>query len=917
MKRILSILVLLVCCTGLMAQNTIGNGNGKGLPFFRNFLNEEYGAHNRNFDILTDKKGRTFVANFEGVLVYDHANWQVFHTPNVNRVLCLYKDDKENVWFGGFNVLGYINEKDYDLHVHFIVSDSIRRDVGEVDKICQDKKGTICFHTSNGDTYIVKDNKDVKQEVEADLFPSQPSMTWKGYKVNYSMDMNGITILCLENNGLVFLRDDKVLQALTTKNGLCSNNISKLWWDKERGIIWATSSNGLFCIQGTHELTRYQDSDGIQGEVTNIKRVGPQTLMVGTIEGLFIQEGNTFKQFPQIKQACWHMDRSKQGHVMAATAQGLYIYDKGKLYQVTNHHTLSVLIESEDHVLTGEVGGVHRHYRNGKDELLSTLPNVIRMEYDENGTLWVLTVDGDVYSMDKGEKEFKRGNSKRMSILLNYTDRTGRHWTTLDNGLGVKVAWKDNKETFLATRIKAFKDFTVQTVHADSAEVWLGGNFGMIRLNLPYCDTEPPYVPKMYLRHVEQDGRDLEFTMAPDFEHPIGKTLYSYRLTDNGKWSDWGTDQNENLYQLSFGNYELQARCMDAYGNIVESDSFKFYIPYPFYMSWYANLFYLIVLGFLVNLFFRWRTRRIVEQNTKLEETVKKRTKQVIEQKDEIEQKSHELEKTLVQLRDTQSQLIRQEREATVGKLIRGLVDRILNPMNYINNFSHLTRELVKDLREDVDEEKEVMKKENYEDAVDIMGMMEENLSKIEDHGLSTSRILKAMEEMLNDHPETPHPIDVNAALNLCVERTKEKYYKEDIEKLGIEIETELSDKPVKALGQAEWMTRTFMSVIQNSIYAIHRKAAKYPGYKAKIKVSLKKEGDMAVVNFYDNGIGIEKHIQQSIFDPFFTTKPTNEASGLGLYFCQRAMQEVGGNIEIESVKNEYTDCKITLKLVD
>ena len=405
--------------------------------------------------------------------------------------------------------------------------------------------------------------------------------------------------------------------------------------------------------------------------------------------------------------------------------------------------------------------------------------------------------------------------------------------------------------------------------------------------------------------------------MATDFEHPVGKTLYSYRLKENDKWTDWGTDQTENLYQLSFGDYELRARCMDAYGNIVESETYKFHIPFPFYLSRYALMFYLLVIGLLIHQFLRFRTRRIMAQNEKLEETVKKRTKQVIEQKNEIEQKSHELEKTLVKLRDTQSQLIRQEREATVGKLIRGLVDRILNPMNYINNFSHLTRELVKDLREDVEDEKESMQKENYEDAVDIMGMMEANLAKIEEHGLSTSRILKAMEEMLNDHPETPHPIDVNSALHLCVERTKEKYYKKDIEELGIEIETELSDKPMKAMGQAEWMTRTFMSVIQNSIYAIRRKAAKFPGYKAKIKVSLKKEDGMAVVNFFDNGIGIEKQIQQNVFDPFFTTKPTNEASGLGLYFCQRAMQEVGGNIEIDSVKNEYTDCKITLKLVD
>ena len=918
MKRLFYILVLLMACTSLTAQNSISSqGNGKGLPFFKNYLNREYEAHNRNFDILTDKKGRTFVANFEGVLVFDHAEWQVFHTPNVNRVLCLFKDDKENVWFGGFNVLGYIQDKGYDLSIHFIVNDSIRRDVGEVDRIAQDRQGNICFHTSEGNTYMVKDGKDVKQDVQKGLFPTQPPITWNNYKVDYSMTVDDITIYCLENNGLVFLKNNKVLQTLTTRNGLCSNNINKLWWDKERGTIWGTSSNGLFCIQGTHELTRYQDSDGLQGEVTSIKRVGPQTLLVGTIEGLFIQEGNSFKQLPQIKQACWHMDRSKQGNVMAATAQGLYIYDKGSLHQVTNRHTLSVLIENEDHVLTGEVGGVHRHYRNGKDELLSTLPNVIKMEYDDNGTLWVLTVDGDVYSMAKNEKEFKRGDSKRMSILLDYTDRTGRYWSTLDNGQGVQVEWNRGKETFLATRVKAFKDFTIQTVHADSAEVWLGGDFGMIRMNLPYCDTEPPYIPKMYLRHVEQDGRYLEFTMATDFEHPVGKTLYSYRLKENDKWTDWGTDQTENLYQLSFGDYELRARCMDAYGNIVESETYKFHIPFPFYLSRYALMFYLLVIGLLIHQFLRFRTRRIMAQNEKLEETVKKRTKQVIEQKNEIEQKSHELEKTLVKLRDTQSQLIRQEREATVGKLIRGLVDRILNPMNYINNFSHLTRELVKDLREDVEDEKESMQKENYEDAVDIMGMMEANLAKIEEHGLSTSRILKAMEEMLNDHPETPHPIDVNSALHLCVERTKEKYYKKDIEELGIEIETELSDKPMKAMGQAEWMTRTFMSVIQNSIYAIRRKAAKFPGYKAKIKVSLKKEDGMAVVNFFDNGIGIEKQIQQNVFDPFFTTKPTNEASGLGLYFCQRAMQEVGGNIEIDSVKNEYTDCKITLKLVD
>ena len=919
MKKILSILLLLLCCTGVMAQKDLAaQGNGKGLPIFRNILNKEYGAHNRNFDVLVDRKGRVYVANFEGVIVYDYSTWDVFHTPNVNRVLCLHMDDKGTVWFGGFNVLGYFVEKNYWLEMVTVVNDSIRRDVGEVDQISQDKFGRIYFHTSQGDTYAVKENKEVVKDRDPGLFTPKEEIKWNGHNVDYYTSIDGISIYCLENQGLVFLKDGKVLQALSTRNGLCSNNVSKLCWDKERGNIWGTTSNGIFVIQGVHELTRYTDTDGIQGEVTSIKRVNPKTLMVGTLEGLFLQEGNSFRQLPQIRQACWNMDRSKQGNIMAATAQGLYVYARGGLHQVTNRHTLSVLVENEEHVLTGEVGGVHRHYRNGKDELLSELPNVIKMEYGEKDTLWVLTVDGDVYSMAPGQKDFKlQENSTRLSVFLDYTDRTGRHWTTEENGLGVKVTWKDGKQTHLATRVKAFKDYNIHTVHADSTEVWLGGDFGMIRMNLPYCDEQPPYAPKMYFRYAKNEGRNLEFAMGSDYEHPLKKTLYSYRMTTDGRWSDWGTDLDLDLLQLSYGDYQLRARCIDAYGNIVETGDFKFRVPFPFYLSWYANLFYLLLASLAVWAFLQYRTQRIREQNLKLENTVRKRTAQVMEQKNEIEQKSHELERTLVKLRETQSQLIRQEREATVGKLIRGLVDRILNPMNYINNFSHLTRELVKDLRNDVEDEKDVMSKENYEDAVDVMGMMDTNLAKIEEHGLSTSRILKAMEEMLNDHPETPHPIDLNSALNLCVERTREKYFKKDIADLGIEIETELSDKPMKVMGQAEWMTRTFMSVIQNSIYAIHRKAAKFPGYKAKIRVSLKKDGELAEVHIWDNGIGIEKQILKSIFDPFFTTKPTNQASGLGLYFCQRAMQEVGGNIEIDSVKNEYTDCKITLKLVE
>ena len=96
-------------------------------------------------------------------------------------------------------------------------------------------------------------------------------------------------------------------------------------------------------------------------------------------------------------------------------------------------------------------------------------------------------------------------------------------------------------------------------------------------------------------------------------------------------------------------------------------------------------------------------------------------------------------------------QLIRQEKMATVGTLIKGLVDRILNPMNYVNNFSHMSIGLVKDIKDNLDDDQENMTSDIYEDSVDALDMLNTNLQKIEEHGLNTTRILKAMEEMLKD----------------------------------------------------------------------------------------------------------------------------------------------------------------------
>ena len=308
------------------------------------------------------------------------------------------------------------------------------------------------------------------------------------------------------------------------------------------------------------------------------------------------------------------------------------------------------------------------------------------------------------------------------------------------------------------------------------------------------------------------------------------------------------------------------------------------------------------------------RTQEVVQQKNEIESQ-----KNEIElQKNEIEEKSNRLETTLEELRDAQHELLRKEHEATVGKLTKGLIDRILNPMNYINNFSHLTLGLTKDMKENLEDEKEKMDSDNYEDCMDVLSMMTQNLEKIEQHGVSTARIIKAMEEMLKERSDKIEPTDVATLCTQIVEIAR-KYYHDDIEKYNISVEWQKPELPIVADVNAELMSKVIASMIHNSVYAVIKKAdrliAKGEKYDPVIRVSIQPHsGEMPpYLDFYDNGIGIEEGIIDKIFDPFFTTKPTSEAPGVGLYLSQQIIQDFGGNIKVKSEKNHYTNFTITL----
>jgi signal transduction histidine kinase len=262
-------------------------------------------------------------------------------------------------------------------------------------------------------------------------------------------------------------------------------------------------------------------------------------------------------------------------------------------------------------------------------------------------------------------------------------------------------------------------------------------------------------------------------------------------------------------------------------------------------------------------------------------------------------------------VKERTAEVVRLEKIASVGKLTQGLIDRILNPLNYINNFSKLSQGLVKDVTANIEDEKDHMDEEIYEDTMDVLDMLKGNLEKVSEHGANTTRTLKAMEEMLKDRSGGMVKMDLNALMKQDQEMLM-KYYEKDIATYHIKVAFNLPEASLMINGNADQLSKTVMSLLGNAVYAVIKKVGKHPtGYTPEIILTLSKQDNLVTIKIHDNGTGISENIIHKIFDPFFTTKTTAEASGVGLYLSKEIAQNHGGDIAVDSTKDEYTEFTI------
>ena len=944
----------------------------QGIPYIKNYTAQDYHAHNRNFDVVTTSDGTVFVANFEGLLYYNNVEWHTIHTPGITRITVVYRDKNNDVWTGGYNYLGKVQRKSNgELYLKTIANQGHFR--GEVQEIWEDDNGELNFFVNDGNIYRVKDNKvSVKKEISKNNLAiglsdviNLDELLNEG-KAEVMTDIthreplgNGLVAAIKQGQGLV-ITDEKnnQLYTITEANGLSTNSIVFIDYDGH-GKLWGATDNGIFSIAIPSAFSSITRNDGLMDEALAIAVFNGKKY-VGTINGLLRQEGMRFVDVGIGNHSCWQLEVTPQG-LLAATSNGvLCIAPNGTIRKLSTLGSTAILDVGTE-ILTGEMDGVYSIDKaTNAHKLICKLEKVSRIIKDNQGTIWLQNIYGEVWY----KKNDKRGfhpfhTNKTESIatlvesngsvtvvdaeaekpfpypLFSYLDPTGVTWLTNREGKSL-YRWKDNKALDdMNDLLQPISSEAVRSMLVEGKEIWLGHDDGFMIINTAVKDPAVETNPKLLIRSIKlkndsviwggygemptalpqlkNNENSITFTYSLDFVPIMGKTHYRYQI-NNDRWSAWSEDQSISFPNLPSGSYTLKFQGRDGFGHETEIVSIDFEIASPFYLKWYMNLLYLIITVACIYGVVRLRLLKLERDKQALEAVIQERTAEVVKQKDEIQEKSNSLEKALDDLHSAQNQLIRQEKMATAGKLTQGLIDRILNPLNYINNFSKLSEGLVKDIEANIEDEKENMDEDNYEDTIDVLSMLKGNLQKVGEHGVNTTRTLKAMEEMLKDRTGGVIEMDLATVIRQDEEMLN-KYYAEQIAQYHIATQFHYPESGLFINGNADQLSKTIMSMLGNSIYAIIKKAQRKP-YDAALSLDASLADGVVTIVIRDNGIGIEEKILDKIFDPFFTTKTTGEAAGIGLYLSHDIIQNYGGNISVESVKDEYTTFTITLPTI-
>ncbi|MEO6405043.1 MAG: ATP-binding protein [Ferruginibacter sp.] len=266
-----------------------------------------------------------------------------------------------------------------------------------------------------------------------------------------------------------------------------------------------------------------------------------------------------------------------------------------------------------------------------------------------------------------------------------------------------------------------------------------------------------------------------------------------------------------------------------------------------------------------------------------------------------LQQKNKVIEQTLINLKSTQSQLIQSEKMASLGELTAGIAHEIQNPLNFVNNFSEVSNELIDEMNIELD-------KGDITEAKAIAAAVKQNLEKINHHGKRADAIVKGMLQHSRSSSGIKEPTDINALADEYLRlsyhglRAKDKSF-------NATFKTDFEESLEKINIIPQDIGRVILNLLTNAFYAVdEKKKLNIPGYEPTVTVSTSRSpvlgrgvGGEVIIKVSDNGNGIPQKVLDKIFQPFFTTKPTGQGTGLGLSLSYDIVKAHGGELNVET----------------
>jgi signal transduction histidine kinase len=280
---------------------------------------------------------------------------------------------------------------------------------------------------------------------------------------------------------------------------------------------------------------------------------------------------------------------------------------------------------------------------------------------------------------------------------------------------------------------------------------------------------------------------------------------------------------------------------------------------------------------------------------------------------EQVQERTKELSKSLDELRTAQDRLVQTEKLASLGQLTAGIAHEIKNPLNFVNNFSAVSVDLIDEMQETLADMR--LDEDKRTEMNQLAETLRGNLEKVVQHGKRADAIVKNMLLHSRQGSGEHRPVDVNA---LVEESLNLAYHGARAEKPGFNITLKRSFDPdageIDVFPQE--ITRVILNLISNGFYAATKRKSQVDGdgYEPTLAAETKNLGDSVEIRIRDSGSGIPPEVKEKMFNPFFTTKPPGEGTGLGLSLSHDIIvKQHGGSIEVDTRPGEFTEFRVVL----